>query len=266
MKRTVIATSLLLCSMTAFAQLKAADVPEANATWKKVRASLFAGKPIATAAPGAIEIDAPVRAEDAAIVPIAIRTRLPQRVDKLYIVIDSNPSPVSAIVQFAALAGRADLETRVRINDYTHVRAIAELADGSLQMASRYVKAAGGCSAPPAKEAAAMAALGKMKIRVDGKAGSEHPVLAQVMINHPNDSGFAVDPTTKQATPAHYVRQVSVTYGGKPVLSADLDFSISENPNFRFWFVPAGEGELRAEVIDSNDLRFESALALSSAN
>jgi len=53
---------------------------------------------------------------------------------------------------------------------------------------------------------------------------------------------------------------VNITYAGELVLSADVDFSISENPNFRFYFVPRGDGELKAEVIDSEDLRFESAL------
>jgi sulfur-oxidizing protein SoxY len=46
------------------------------------------------------------------------------------------------------------------------------------------------------------------------------------------------------------------------VLTADLDFAISENPNFRFWFVPRGDGELKAEVLDTRELRFESSLAL----
>ena len=46
-------------------------------------------------------LDAPSRAEDSAVVPISIRTRFPQsaerHVDKLYLIIDNNPSPVSAI-------------------------------------------------------------------------------------------------------------------------------------------------------------------------
>jgi sulfur-oxidizing protein SoxY len=58
------------------------------------------------------------------------------------------------------------------------------------------------------------------------------------------------------------VRKVDVTYGGKPVFSADVDFSMSENPNFRFWFLPQGAGELRANVVDSHDLRFVAAQAL----
>jgi sulfur-oxidizing protein SoxY len=69
-----------------------------------------------------------------------------------------------------------------------------------------------------------------------------------------------MDQVSRLFTPAHFVRQVRITYGGQPVMSADVDFSISENPNFRFYFLPRGDGELKAEVVDSNDLRFESAL------
>jgi sulfur-oxidizing protein SoxY len=41
-----------------------------------------------------------------------------------------------------------------------------------------------------------------------------------------------------------------------------VDISISENPNFRFYFVPQGEGELAVEAIDSAALKFSTALKL----
>jgi sulfur-oxidizing protein SoxY len=210
-----------------------------------------------------------VRAEDAAIVPISIRTRLPQTperyIDKIYLIIDNNPSPISAIFKFTPLSGRADIETRVRIDEYTQVRAIAETNDGQLHMSTRFVKASGGCSAPPGKDAqAALATLGRMKFRLEeeaaGNQAGRQPVLAQLMISHPNNSGLAMDQVSRLFTPAHFVRELNITYAGQPVMSADLDFSISENPNFRFYFLPRGDGELKAEVLDSNDLRFESAL------
>jgi sulfur-oxidizing protein SoxY len=265
--------ALCLGSCLAFdaqAAIASPENPEASPVWQKVRASLFQTRPIAAANDDTIVLEAPARAEDAAIVPIAIKTRFAQTreryVEKVYLVIDNNPSPISAVFTFTPLAGRADIETRVRIDEYTHVRAIAETNDGKLHMATRFVKAAGGCSAPPGKDAqSAKATLGRMKFRVEGEAGGKggaagQPVLAQLMISHPNDSGLAMDQSTRLFTPPHFVRQVNISYGGQPVLSADVDFSISENPNFRFYFVPRGEGELKAEVVDSNDLRFESAV------
>ena len=260
-------------SCLAQAEIKTGDNPEASAIWLKVRASLFQTRPIDTATNDVISLEAPARAEDSAIVPIAIKTGLIQTssryIEKLYLIIDNNPSPIAAVFTFHPLSGRADIETRVRINEYTHVRAIAETNDGKLHMSTRFVKASGGCSAPPAKDAqAALSSLGRMKVRIEDKlidpnaavpAGG-HPVLARLMISHPNDSGLAMDQVSRMFKPAHFVRQVNITYAGQPVMSADVDFSISENPNFRFYFTPRGEGELKAEVVDSNDLRFESAL------
>ena len=248
-------------------QIKSGDNPEGNAVWQKVRASLFQSRPIAAATDDVISLEVPVRAEDAAIVPIAIKTRFPQTaaryVDKVYLIIDNNPSPISAVFQFTPLSGQADIETRVRIDEYTHVRAIAETNDGQLHMITRFVKASGGCSAPPGKDAqAALATLGRMKFRVEGDANSGQPVLAQLMISHPNNSGLAMDQVTRLFTPAHFVRQVRITYGDQLVMSADVDFSISENPNFRFYFLPRGDAELKAEVVDSNDLKFSSALKI----
>ena len=43
------------------------------------------------------------------------------------------------------------LATRVRVNDYSYLRVIAETQSGELHMAQTFVKASGGCSAPAVK-------------------------------------------------------------------------------------------------------------------
>jgi sulfur-oxidizing protein SoxY len=48
-------------------------------------------------------------------------------------------------------------------------------------------------------------------------------------------------------------------------MRADVDFSISENPNFRFYFVPGDEGELDARVVDNHDLEFTTSVKVDSA-
>lgn len=268
LKRIVGLCALLLAlEAPALAQPVTGGDPEASPVWQQLRTQLFQERPIATGDAAQLVLEAPGRAEDAAIVPISISTRFPQREDrhvkKLYLIIDNNPSPVGGIFTFTPASGRADIETRVRIDAYTHVRAIAELNTGELLMSTRFVKASGGCSAPPGKDpAAAMATLGKMRFRVEGEVAAQKPVLAQLMISHPNNSGLVMDQLTRHFTPAHFVRRIDISYAGTPIMTAEVDFSISENPNFRFWFVPQGEGELRAEVVDTNDLRFESTLTV----
>jgi sulfur-oxidizing protein SoxY len=200
-------------------------------------------------------------------VPIAFRTRFVQTagtyIRKVHLVIDRNPSPMGATFTFTPESGRAEIETRVRIEEYTHVRAIAEMNDGRLFMHTRFVKASGGCSAPAGKDLqAALANAGRMKLRVEGDVVLGQPTLAQLSISHPNVSGLAIDQVSRLAPPPHYVRSIEVAYAGKPVLSADIDFTISENPNVRFFFVPKEAGQLTVNVIDSNDAKFEKSLAV----
>jgi sulfur-oxidizing protein SoxY len=247
---------------------RADDLPDPEtAIWGKVKRSLFEDRTVANDARGVLELVAPVRAEDAAVVPIAIRTKLEQRperyIRRIYLIVDNNPSPIAATFELTPEGGRADLETRIRIEEYTYVRAVAELSDGKLVADSRYVKASGGCSAPAGKDPAAAAArIGRMRLVVDDNVRWNRPALAQLMISHPNDSGLAMDQVTRLYTPAYYVRSIKVTYAGRPILTADIDFSISENPNFRFYFLPAGAGELKAEAVDTRDLKFETRIVL----
>ena len=243
--------------------------PADSAVWKKVHASVF-GSAELEAADAVIVLDTPKRAEDAAIVPLAIRARFPQAkdryIERIWLIIDNNPSPIAAVFNFTLESGRADIETRVRIEEYTYVRAVALTNDGKLYIAANYVKASGGCSAPAGKDAiAARANLGKMRLRVSDGVESGRPAIAQLMISHPNDSGLAMDQVTRSYATPHFVRSVEVRYGGKLVMNADVDFSISENPNFRFYFVPNGEGELQAKVVDNEELEFTARMKLDSA-
>jgi sulfur-oxidizing protein SoxY len=56
--------------------------------------------------------------------------------------------------------------------------------------------------------------------------------------------------------PPHFIRTVDVTFNGEPVMKAEMDFSIAENPNLRFKLLADKAGELKAEVEDSKEQRF----------
>ena len=96
---------------------------------------------------GTITLEAPYRAEDAAVVPLTMRipASVAANVKSLTLVIDKNPAPVAATFTFGQAAGDGErmLSTRVRIDMYSNVRAVIETADGKLHMATKYVKAVG---------------------------------------------------------------------------------------------------------------------------
>jgi sulfur-oxidizing protein SoxY len=73
---------------------------------------------------------------------------------------------------------------------------------------------------------------------------------------------MAMNQVTRNYASAYFIRKVAVTYAGKPVMTANVNFSISENPNFRFYFVPRGSGELKAQAEDTKNKQFEGAVAV----
>lgn len=230
-------------------------------TWSSLKEQLFPGKTFEDGK-GVITLDTPYRAVDAAVVPISIKAAKPQTPDHyikaLYLIIDENPSPVAAVFHLTPESGLADISTRVRINKYTNVRAIAESSDGKNYMVTNFVKATGGCSAPALSDAeSAMARLGKMKFKVLKGASGDRPAEAQLLISHPNYSGLQFDQISRTEIPADFVQTVEISLGDKKVLSADTDISISEDPSFIFHYLDPNGGDIKASVTDSEGRKFE---------
>ena len=248
---------LLVCLSVLLNNLWAAESDE---RWFEIKNALFGDQYVQ---PGEeiLGLETPVRAMDAAIVPITISSKLPQTPERyiknLYLVIDNNPSPVAAVFHFPGKHQWESLSTRVRVNAYTDLRAIAQLSDGKLYMVNNYVKASGGCSAPSLKDPQAAASqLGKIKFRLPEAFDSGSLVPAQLMIKHPNSSGLQFDQISRYYIPADFVRNIQVTYNGEEVFSAETDISISEDPSIRFGFVPEKPGVLEVHVTDSKGRTF----------
>jgi sulfur-oxidizing protein SoxY len=251
--RTAAAATLALAFNFAGQSIAGADD---NAAWDGIREATFGSREIADGA-GKVDLEAPYRAEDASTVPLTIRlpAEFAKGVKSLTLIVDKNPSPIVATFTYGDAAGDGErvLATRVRIDQYSDVRAIAETADGKLYMTAKFVKASGGCSAPAAKDAEEAAkSLGKMQVKTavtDPKGGS--PQEAQVMIKHPNNSGMQMDQVTGLYTPAHFVDKIEVRTGDKLVFSMSGGISISENPNLRFSYQGNPSDVMSVEAEDS---------------
>lgn len=230
-------------------------------SWENLKEILFEGKTIEDGA-GIIALETPYRAMDAAIVPITVSVLKPQTADSyikdIHVLIDENPSPVAAVFHMTPESGLATISTRVRVNEYTYIRAIAEMNDGRFYMVANFVKAAGGCSAPGLKDKdAAMARLGKMKMKFLKADTGDKLGKAQLLISHPNYSGMQFDQVGRSYIPAHYVQFIEVSHDGKRIFSVDSDISISEDPSIHFYFKDGDTGVLKAVVRDSEGQVFE---------
>ena len=251
-----IAALVVLAALMCASGLAASTAAEPADPWPQIARNVFPGQKLVDGA-GLIALEMPVRAEDAAIVPVTMRATLPagdvRSLKALTLIIDGNPSPVAAT--FKVGPGVTTISTRVRVDSYTNVHAVAELSDGRLYVVKTFVKASGGCSAPMADSAQAKVTLGQMRLRqfAQPKTGAvSRSREAQIMIRHPNNSGLQRDQVSLLYIPLFIVRQLRVWQGDQVLLEMDGGISVAENPTIRFSYMPNGASSFRAEAVDTD--------------
>jgi sulfur-oxidizing protein SoxY len=248
-------------STATFAGVAARSGPPDDA-WPALKRDLFENREISENS-AFVALDAPFKAEDAALVPVTMAVRQPlgdsRRVTRMSLVINENPVPLAGTFTLGENGGVVQISTRVRVNANTWVHLVAELSDGSLTETRRYVYAAGGCSAPTSKMVDGPASsIGQLKYNLLPNIVRNRRE-AVVMIRHPNFTGMQMDERTNDYTPARYIDRFAVYQGDELVFSVDGGISISEDPNFRFAFAVDSTRTIRVEAGDITGARFNSA-------
>ncbi len=233
--------------MSLFASAYAADDVQPSASaWPILQAKYYGDRPMGVVDEQFLSIEAPASTPDPAATPLTVHlAHDPRRpIRRLRVFIDNNPSPLVATFDMNESIPLTRIDLRVRVDRFTSVRAVAESSDGSLEMRSTWVKASGGCSAPPT--AAAAGTLGEIRLRPSADGHS-----LQIGIRHPNSSGFQIDPRSGYPIPAHFISHLSVSAAGKPLLDAELGISISENPTLGIESAAAIAAPVAIDALDS---------------
>jgi sulfur-oxidizing protein SoxY len=265
------ALSLALVAAAPSAVFAQASQDESRKIWQSLKAEIFGDRAIKEGT-DIVKIAAPKRAQDAGLVPVDIEINSVTAagpVRNVTFVIDVNPSPLAAKFTIGKDSGLRHISTRVRVNDYSFLRVIAETEGGELHMSEIYVKASGGCSAPAVKSPAeAKATMGVMKLKQfspEAAASSSALREMQIMIRHPNNSGYQMDQITRNYIPPHFIQFINIAQGGQPILGIEGGISISEDPNFRIDYFPKGQGEIVVEAVDTEGMKFNSKWPLESS-
>ena len=218
--------------------------------WDDLRSSIIGTEEEPPVDPAVFDLDAPKRADNPALVPVHV-TQPPgaPAITALTLVVDGNPAPVAAEFTFGKALMPLDFEVRVRVDNYSDLRAIATLEDGRKVMAGRYVKASGGCAAPAGKSMDQVrATMGEMRFRQSDEAGRQ---IGTLMIRHPNFSGLQRDQVTLLTIPAEFIQTLEVKQGEESLFTMDAGISISEDPVFRFAYAP-GQGPVTVHAQDTD--------------
>lgn len=110
---------------------------------------IFGTRPIKDGS-GLVKLDAPLIAENGALVQVSVEASSPMTpanyVKHIYIVADKNRIPIVARVALAPEAGQAYVGASIRLGETGDLRAIVEQSDGALLQVKREVKVTvGGC-------------------------------------------------------------------------------------------------------------------------
>jgi sulfur-oxidizing protein SoxY len=253
---------MIWCAATLALLVLVAPAKAAEDVWPTLKQQAFGDRAISVN-DGMVVLEIPGTAEDAALVPLTVRVppHVKQQLKSLTLFIDKNPDPKVAKLHFGPAAGNGgerSFSTRVRIEDFSYVRAVLETEDGTLHMASKFVAAAGGCGAMQAKDPDTETVdLGKTLVKVFPPALPQSPIWsAQVMIKHPNANGMQLDINTANVIPARFVKEMTVKRDGELVFKLDATFSISTNPNFRFTFGRGSDNTLDVSIVDTDETQF----------
>lgn len=235
---------------------------EADLIWSELATEFFGDRPIGTGG-NLITLEAPGRAQDPGSVPVKLTMRLPpgdtRRIERISLLVDENPVPLAAVFHLGEKAAIDRIETRIRVNRYSRVHAVAELDDGSLHMAEGFVKASGGCSARPVERPeVAIEHLGNMDLaQLPGAAGGSARREAEIRVRHPNYTGMQMHYITLLYINARYVDELSLTQGDASIIKVVGGISLSEDPSVRVSYrAPSDAPELTVQMVDTDGARF----------
>jgi sulfur-oxidizing protein SoxY len=172
----------------------------------------------------AITLDLPVVSQDGSSIPLRVEIPSPMTVENhietLYLYAAGNPSPELAEIRFTPLAGKARLETRIRLDRSQTVLALARTSRGEWLADQRDVRVTvSGCFARA--ETYQSENIMRTRVRAPERLAAGEFGEVRTLINHPMETGLREDGHGR-TIPRRIVEYFEATMDGEVVLSARL--------------------------------------------
>jgi sulfur-oxidizing protein SoxY len=201
-----------------------------------------------------VVVTGPKVAEDSMNVPVGVKISGLADVRRVLVVADLNP--IVKVLEFSAQGALPALHFRMKLQQGSPVRAMAETADGVWHVGGIWIDASGGgCTAPSVGRGTANwhETLGQVQSRV---WPGERQSRVKINIMHPMDTGLA------PGIPAFYIQRLALQDAtGREWMSIDTFEPVSENPIFSFDFPGVPPSGLSLVGRDNNGNRIKARVA-----
>lgn len=245
-----VVTACLVCHGHALAAI--GDDPLQSPQWTDIK-DRYLGAAKAVFDPRVV-VSGPRVAEDSMNVPVGIRITGLSEVRRVMVIADLNP--IVKVLEFSPKGALPFLHFRMKLQQGSPVRAMAQTVDGVWHVGGIWIDASGGgCTAPSVGRSSAnwTETLGQVQSRVwQGEAQSR----VKLSIMHPMDTGLA------PGIPAFYIERLSLQdASGKEWMTLDTFEPVSENPVFSFDFTGPPPAGLTLVGRDNNGNRINAKVA-----
>lgn len=212
---------------------------------------------------GGLVLDLPLLTEDGSAVGVTVRADSPMtaadHIVTLHLFATRNPSPEVAVFHLTPQLGRAELSTRIRLNESQTVVAVARTSTGEVRVAAQEVTVTTtGCLVPA--DPGMTAAMQEPRVRV----GSGRPAEVRTLIDHPMETGLRLDAQGRPVA-ERIVREISASAGETLLLRAELFRSVAANPYLRFFTAVDPPVELRVTWVEDTGARVSATAQLPAA-
>jgi len=170
-----------------------------------------------------IDITAPSRAENGAIVQVAVNSHIPNS-EAIAIFVDKNPTALIGNTMFSRGAS-ANMVTRIKMAETSDIKVVVKAENRYYTASKKVIVLEGGCG-----DATSANEPFKSRIKIHAKQlkGST-AVQVKAIIMHPMHTGRGKDSSGK-LIPAHFVQLASVRLNDQPAVDMQLSTGIAKNP------------------------------------
>lgn len=232
------------------------DLEGFDSLWRDAEAAIEAnfGRN-ATFSHAGLHLDIPQHVDTGSSIPLTVRIdceMTPQDCPSvIHLVAHGNPTPRLVSFWLDPRAGKAEISTRIRLEQSQKVTAVAGMRDGRLLRADREVSVTFGACAQVGSGSNddIFAFQPEPRISVPPVAALGDIVAVRAVISHPMETGLrksATDEWVRQ----RIISSFSCEQAGKEIFAASLYPAMSSNPYFMFYLRAEQSGPLRFKWFD----------------
>lgn len=193
---------------------------------------------------GRLVLDMPSVSEDGSAVPMSVRIDHPMNndeyIESIRVFATANPNDEVVDFYLTPMLGKAEVSSRVRVNESQTLYAVAKSNQGAVYVASADVRVTvGGCLMTSDDD---IADFGSPRVAPPRNLQAGEPAEMRSLVTHPMETGLREGPEG-ELLPRRLIDTLTVEYNGDTVLTVKMHTAVSENPYMRFFLKPEQAGE-----------------------